>query len=289
MGSWGSGEHATGSHEDLEVGIHRVWNAEQCVRADRPGDPGLAGQAAEDPRGGEPVEPVPAAVVEDRPVETLTDGQADGSGSPGARGMMTILPPLRSTVRVRCPRSRPRLSMLAQSASLTRSPLMASSDTNWRSAGRPRPEATSRAPTSLRSRPVGVGLVVQAGTADMRRRRVSQQALFLCVPVEASDVSQPPSHRCPGPPQLLEVAGEAIDVGSAHLEQPQVAWSHAANWRRSKVYASRPGRDSGRGSRPRETLGIIKHVRPGRVAQLRPCCLSPDRRIRRACCSEQEC
>lgn len=71
----------------------------------------------------------------------------------GASGMVTIFPPLRSTVRVRWPRSMPSLSMSAPRASEIRSPLMASSDINACSTGGPRPAATSRAPTSLRSNP----------------------------------------------------------------------------------------------------------------------------------------
>ena len=48
----------------------------------------------------------------------------------GANGIVTSLPPLRITVRVRCPRSWPSASMLAPIASDTRSPFNASNDTS---------------------------------------------------------------------------------------------------------------------------------------------------------------
>ncbi len=72
----------------------------------------------------------------------------------GASGIVTILPPLRRMVRVRWPRSRPSASMFAPVASETRSPLRASSEMRACSIAGPSPAATSRAPTSLRSRPM---------------------------------------------------------------------------------------------------------------------------------------
>jgi hypothetical protein len=69
----------------------------------------------------------------------------------GASGMVTILPPLRSTVSVRWPRSVPSASMIAPSASPIRSPFKISSETSAWSTGLPSPAATSSDPTSLRS------------------------------------------------------------------------------------------------------------------------------------------
>jgi len=69
-----------------------------------------------------------------------------------ASGMVTTLPPLRVIVIVRCPRSRPRCSMSAPVASETRSPFSASSEISACSHGGPSPAATSKAPSSLRSR-----------------------------------------------------------------------------------------------------------------------------------------
>jgi hypothetical protein len=72
----------------------------------------------------------------------------------GASGMVTTLPPLRVMTSVRWPRSIPSASMLAPVASETRKPFSASSEMGARSAGCPRPAATSSAPSSLRSSPV---------------------------------------------------------------------------------------------------------------------------------------
>jgi hypothetical protein len=42
------------------------------------------------------------------------------------------------------------------------------------------------------------------------------------IPVEAGDRAQPASDRRPGAAVGFQVAGEALDVGTADLEQPQV-------------------------------------------------------------------
>jgi hypothetical protein len=59
--------------------------------------------------------------------------------------MVTVLPPLRTMVSVRCPRSKPSASMFAPIASETRSPLSARSEMSACSAAGPSPAATSRA------------------------------------------------------------------------------------------------------------------------------------------------
>ncbi len=53
----------------------------QRVRPNRLGDSGAAGQAAHDPGGTVPVQPLSVGAEEDRPVPRLTDGQADRPGS----------------------------------------------------------------------------------------------------------------------------------------------------------------------------------------------------------------
>ena len=72
----------------------------------------------------------------------------------GASGIVTTLPPLRVTTKVRCPRSTPRPSMLAPVASETRSPFRASREISACSAAAPSPAATRIAPSSFRSSPV---------------------------------------------------------------------------------------------------------------------------------------
>jgi hypothetical protein len=56
----------------------------QRVRADLLGDPGAAGNSADDPRGAVPVQSFPVGGEEQRPAGALADRQVDGAG--GARG-----------------------------------------------------------------------------------------------------------------------------------------------------------------------------------------------------------
>src|SRR6185312_12382083 len=104
----------------------------------------------------------------------------------GASGTVTTLPPLRVTVRVRWPRSRPRCSMSALVASDTRSPFSASSEISACTGGDPR-------------------------TADVGGRRAVQELFFDGVLVEPGDGGQPPRDGGPGPAHRFQVPGKAFD------------------------------------------------------------------------------
>jgi hypothetical protein len=52
------------------------------VRADRLGDAGPFGDAAHDPAGAVPVQPLAVCAAEDRAVEAFADGQAEAAGRP---------------------------------------------------------------------------------------------------------------------------------------------------------------------------------------------------------------
>ena len=84
----------------------------------------------------------------------FADGEIHRPGRRGASGTVTTLPPLRRMVRVRWPRSNPSASMLAPVASETREPVQCQQGNEGVLGAGPRPAATSRAPTSLRSRAV---------------------------------------------------------------------------------------------------------------------------------------
>jgi hypothetical protein len=117
--------HVPQRHPGIQTGDERV---PQRVRGDGLGDPGAAGGPADDPPGAVPVQPPPFPGQEYWAFGALADGQVDRPGAVrDASGMVTTLPPLRVTVRVRCPRSRPRCSTSSPVASDTRSPLSASS------------------------------------------------------------------------------------------------------------------------------------------------------------------
>jgi hypothetical protein len=68
----------------------------------------------------------------------------------------------------------------------------------------------------------GVGLIIQAGSADVDRRRVVQKLLFYRVPVEPRHRAQSAGHGGAGGSPVLHVSAEAFDVSAAGLEQVQV-------------------------------------------------------------------
>ena len=67
----------------------------------------------------------------------------------------------------------------------------------------------------------GVGLIVQAGPADMDRRGMIEEILLYGVAVEAGHGAQPPRHRRPSPATVFKVAAEGFDVGASGLEEMQ--------------------------------------------------------------------
>ena len=64
-----------------------------------------------------------------------------------------------------------------------------------------------------------MGLVVDARSTDVHRRGVLDHAFLFGVAVEPDDRAQPPRYRRPRPAAVLELAGEALDVDAANLEQ----------------------------------------------------------------------
>ena len=71
--------------------------------------------------------------------------------------------------------------------------------------------------------PDGMGLIVQARSADMRGRGMLEQVLLHRIPVEPRDRAQTAGDGGAGPAAGFQVTGEALDVGAAGLEQAQVA------------------------------------------------------------------
>src|SRR5262245_13454609 len=70
--------------------------------------------------------------------------------------------------------------------------------------------------------PSGVRVVVQPGPADIDSRGVIEQVLLDRVPVEPGDVTQPAGDGGLGTAVALQVAGEALDVRAAGLEETHV-------------------------------------------------------------------
>jgi hypothetical protein len=71
--------------------------------------------------------------------------------------------------------------------------------------------------------PGGMRLIIQPGTADVSGRGVIEEFFLDGVPVEPGDGAQPPGDGGPGAATGFQVAGKALDVRAAGLEQTQVA------------------------------------------------------------------
>ena len=100
--------------------------------------------------------------------------------------------------------------------------------------GRAEPGGDQQRAELVAVQPGGVGLVVQPGPADVHGRGMVEEFFLDGVPVEPGDGAQPAGDGGPGPAAGFQVAGEALDVGAAGLEQAQVVlWHQLANWRRS--------------------------------------------------------
>ena len=112
--------------------------------------------------------------------------------------------------------------MLAPIASDTRSPFNASSETSAWSRGE-RQAGGDQDGAELVAVEVGdVGLVVDARPADVHRRGVLDDTFFFGVAVEPDDRAQPAGDRGAGLAAVFEVAGEALDVDAADVEQAVV-------------------------------------------------------------------
>jgi hypothetical protein len=125
----------------------------QRVRPDGLGEPGPAGDPPDDPPGGVTVHSGPSAATKIGPSVRSPMARSIARAVRGASGTVTTLPPLRVTTKVRC---RVRCPALRYQRRWPRRPV-ARSARAARSAhappAGPRPAATRRAPSSLRSSP----------------------------------------------------------------------------------------------------------------------------------------
>src|SRR5260221_13674782 len=76
----------------------------QRVGPDGLGNPGAAGDRADDPPGAVPVQPAPAGGEEVGPSARSPVARSIARAVRGVSGMVTTVPPLRVITRVRCPR-----------------------------------------------------------------------------------------------------------------------------------------------------------------------------------------
>src|SRR5215470_13039136 len=126
----------------------------QGMRPDLLGQPGAAGDPADDPPGTVPVQPFLRCGEEDRSLGAFADRQVDGAGSAGGEVDDSFLAALASSREGAVAAFGAERFDVGAGGLGHRSPLRVSREMSACSAGLPSPAATRRAPTSLRSRPV---------------------------------------------------------------------------------------------------------------------------------------
>jgi hypothetical protein len=127
----------------------------QRVRADVLADTGAARDFADDPPGAVPVQPPPVMGEEDGAVAAFAGGQVDRPGGAGRERYGDDLAALAGNRQGPVPALQAQvLDVSAGGLRRPFSPFSASSEISACSSGGPSPAATSRAPSSLRSRAV---------------------------------------------------------------------------------------------------------------------------------------
>ena len=195
----------------------------QGVRPDRLGDPGAAGDPADDPPGAVPVQPPPARCEEHRSLATLTYGKVDGAG--GARGerdcddLAALAGDHQGPV---APLGAHGLDICASGLRHPQ-PVQGEQGDQRVLGGEAEAGGDEQGAELVAVQGGGVRLVVQPGPAHLHGWGVVQELLLDGVPVEARAGAQPPGDGGPGAAAGFEVAGEALDVGAAGSEQGQVA------------------------------------------------------------------
>jgi hypothetical protein len=124
------------------------------VRADFLGDPGPACDAADDPPGAVPVQPPPVRGQEDRTISAFIGGQVDRPGGAGCQRDGDDLAALAGDGQGPVPAFQTQVLDVGAGGLRDRSPFSASREISACSGGGPSPAATSRAPSSLRSKAV---------------------------------------------------------------------------------------------------------------------------------------
>ena len=94
--------------------------------------------------------------------------------------------------------------------------------TSARAAGSAEPDGDQQRAEFVAVQRGGVRLVVQAGPSDMDGGRMLEQVFFDGVFAEPSDGAQAAGDGGRGAAAGFQIAGEALDVGTARLEQAQV-------------------------------------------------------------------
>jgi hypothetical protein len=194
----------------------------QGVRADRLADPGAAGDAPHDPPSSVAVEAPTVGTGEDWSVESLADGQVDRSGGAGSERDGDDLAALAKNGQG------PVTPLQAEpvdvgSGGLRHSQPVEDEQRDQGMLGRlAQAGGHQQGPHLVAVQPGGMRLIVDARSAHMHGRRVSQQAFLFGVAVEAGDRAEPSGDGGPSSAAALQIAGESLDVSPSDLEQVEL-------------------------------------------------------------------
>ena len=183
------------------------------------GDPGAAGDPADDPPGAVPVQPPPVGGQEDRSFGALADGQVDRPGGARRERDGDDLAALAGDGQRPVPAFEAQVLDVGAGGLRDPQPVQGEQGDQRVLGGRAEPGGDQQRAELVAVQRGGVRLVVQPRPADVRGRGVLEELLLDGVPVEPGDGAQPPGDGGAGPAPGFQVAGEALDVGAADREQ----------------------------------------------------------------------
>ncbi len=194
----------------------------QGVRSDLLGQPGASRDAADNPVGSVPVQPLPGWGDEDRPLAAFADGQVDRPG--GARGERDdgFLAALSGNGQGLV------TAFVAEGFDVGAGglghpqPVQREQGDQRVLGGGAEPGSDEQGSDFVAVQADGVGFIVGPRPADVGCRGMVEQVFLDRVPVQAGDGGQPAGDGGAGPSGSFEVAGEQLDVSTARREQAQL-------------------------------------------------------------------
>ena len=167
------------------------------------------------------VDPPPVGSDEDRPVAAFAHREVDGPGGAGRQRDGHHLASFAQDRQRAVPPLQPQVLDVGADGFGHSQPVEREQADQGVIPGAAQPGGDQHGADLVAVQAGGVGLVVQAGTPDVRRRRDADQTFLFGVAVEARHRAQPARDGGPGPAEGLEVAGKAFDVNTARPEHRQ--------------------------------------------------------------------
>jgi hypothetical protein len=194
----------------------------QGVRPDGFSDPGLAGQAADDPPGAVPVQPPPIRRQEDRSFAAFTDGQVDRPRGPGRQRDGDYLAALAGDDQRPVPALEAHRLNVGTRHFRYPQPVERQQRDQRMLSRRAESGGDQQRAEFVAVQPDRVGFIVQPWPADVRGRGMVEELFFDGIPVEPGNGAQTTGDGGPGTAARFQVTGEALDVGAAGGEQRQL-------------------------------------------------------------------